>query len=102
MLNSSIVSSASRSGGARMRTPARLDNGIVNQNSVNKQGSMVQNSHSFLQHSAVLEQLATRLEHRTAQRDEATQIAIKAADADAALALDAARYFRDIATVQTN
>jgi len=40
------------------------------------------------------------LQQRITQHDDATQIAIKAADSDAQMALDAAKYFRDVATMQ--
>lgn len=102
MYPGSSLSSTGRSSASRMRTPAVLDNGVVSQSAGKRDASFGQGSHTFLQHSAALEQIAARLEHRTVQRDETTQIAVKAADADAQMALDAARYFRDVATVQTN
>ncbi|CAL6011431.1 Conserved_hypothetical protein [Hexamita inflata] len=92
----------------RMRTPAApLDSLKSSTTSMEVQIKQMpqtfsQDSHQFQHFSASLEQLQMRLQQRAQQRDDSTQLAVRAADGDAMTAIEAAKFFRDLAVIQQN
>lgn len=61
-----------------------------------------QHSHEFQKYSTMLSNIQQRVNQRAADGDERTQLAVRAADSDAIQAVEAARYFLEIATRQQN